>query len=104
MNLPPQLRSPAVDPSHSLRFDPEEKWLKRILMLLKVDASFENGVFVPAQLPALADRERVRLTIEAAATSREKSAGSIQGSHPDDQGSRIGNQLAIALDFHPDGC
>jgi Protein of unknown function DUF104 len=85
-------------------FSSEEKWIKRILMLLKGDASFENGVFVPPQRPALADRERVRLTIEAAASSREKSAGSIQGGHPDDQGSRTGNQLAIALDFHPDGC
>ena len=35
-------------------------------MALKVDASFDDGVFVPAQRPALADHERVRLTIEPA--------------------------------------
>jgi predicted DNA-binding antitoxin AbrB/MazE fold protein len=33
-------------------------------MTVKVDAIYENGVFVPTQQPALADHERVRLTIE----------------------------------------
>jgi predicted DNA-binding antitoxin AbrB/MazE fold protein len=33
-------------------------------MTLKVEATYENGVFVPVQPPALADHERVRLTIE----------------------------------------
>jgi hypothetical protein len=75
-------------------------------MALKVDASFEKGVFVPDQRPALADRERVRLTIEAAAAaaSSEKSAGSSLGGDPIDRGSRTGTHLAIALDYHPDGC
>ena len=73
-------------------------------MTLKVDASFENGVFVPTRRPALADHERVRLTIEAAAASSEKSAGSSLGGDPIDRGSRTGTHLAIALDYHPDGC
>jgi Protein of unknown function DUF104 len=73
-------------------------------MALKVDASFEKGVFVPDQRPALADRERVRLTIEAAAASPEKSAGSSLGGDPINRGSRTGTHLAIALDYHPDGC
>ena len=38
-------------------------------MTLKVEATFENGVFVPAQRPALADHQRVRLTIETEARS-----------------------------------
>jgi predicted DNA-binding antitoxin AbrB/MazE fold protein len=35
-------------------------------MALTLDATFENGVFVPAQRPELAEHERVRLTIEPA--------------------------------------
>jgi predicted DNA-binding antitoxin AbrB/MazE fold protein len=33
-------------------------------MAITIDAVFENGVFVPAQRPALAENERVRLTVE----------------------------------------
>ena len=71
-------------------------------MALKVDASFENGVFVPAKPPGLAERERVRLTIEPAALAHadlsdvgERADRNILGSQTD---------RAIALDFHPDGC
>jgi predicted DNA-binding antitoxin AbrB/MazE fold protein len=31
---------------------------------LTIEAIYENGVFVPAQAPGLAERERVRLVIE----------------------------------------
>ena len=71
-------------------------------MALKVDASFENGVFVPAKRPALADRERVRLTIETARTraeSREPAEATARSTS-----AREPTDLAIALDFHPDGC
>ncbi len=73
-------------------------------MILKVDASFENGVFVPANRPALADRERVRLTIEAAANTRGESQRFGDRDDSVDLGSRTSHNLAIALDFHPDGC
>ena len=33
-------------------------------MAVTIEATYENGVFVPARRPALADRQRVRLTIE----------------------------------------
>jgi predicted DNA-binding antitoxin AbrB/MazE fold protein len=33
-------------------------------MALTVEATFENGVFVPVHRPALQEHERVRLTIE----------------------------------------
>lgn len=68
-------------------------------MALKVEASFENGVFVPARRPDLDERERVRLTIDRTANTQADSNGF---NHSDDLGSRTG--LAIALDFHPDGC
>jgi predicted DNA-binding antitoxin AbrB/MazE fold protein len=68
-------------------------------MALKVDASFENGVFVPARRPGLAEHERVRLTIEPADKVETASSRSDSSINLD---SRTG--LAIALDFHPDGC
>ncbi len=38
-------------------------------MSLTVEATYENGVFVPLERPALADHERVRLTVESIASS-----------------------------------
>jgi predicted DNA-binding antitoxin AbrB/MazE fold protein len=38
-------------------------------MALTVEATFENGVFVPVQRPALQEHERVRLTIELMAVN-----------------------------------
>ena len=39
-------------------------------MSLKVNASFENGVFVPAKRPGLVEHERVCLTVEPLAERR----------------------------------
>jgi predicted DNA-binding antitoxin AbrB/MazE fold protein len=41
-------------------------------MPLTVEATFENGVFVPVQRPALADHERVRLTVEPVLTTSQR--------------------------------
>jgi predicted DNA-binding antitoxin AbrB/MazE fold protein len=71
-------------------------------MALKVEASFENGVFVPARRPELAESERVRLTIERTANTQADSDGFSHRAALTDLGSQTG--LAIALDFHPDGC
>jgi predicted DNA-binding antitoxin AbrB/MazE fold protein len=38
-------------------------------MALTVEATFENGVFVPLRRPALQEHERVRLTIEPIAVN-----------------------------------
>jgi hypothetical protein len=75
-------------------------------MALKVDASFENGVFVPAKRPGLAERERVRLTVEPVADAHADSKGFSHRDDFSDLASRSGLAiaLAIALDFHPDGC
>jgi Protein of unknown function DUF104 len=73
-------------------------------MALKVNASFQNGVFVPAERPTLADRERVRLTIE---TTNGAVASSLRAGRDEGQarvGLRTDSDLAIPLDFHPDGC
>jgi predicted DNA-binding antitoxin AbrB/MazE fold protein len=73
-------------------------------MALKVDATFEDGVFVPARRPVLAHGDRVRLTIEPAAPTVAATAGSSQGDSLINPGSRTDHALALALDFHPDGC
>jgi predicted DNA-binding antitoxin AbrB/MazE fold protein len=41
-------------------------------MILRLEATFENGVFVPAQRPTLAEHERVRLTVEQVAELPER--------------------------------
>jgi predicted DNA-binding antitoxin AbrB/MazE fold protein len=38
-------------------------------MTQAIEATYQNGVFVPAQKPALAEHERVRLTIETIPTN-----------------------------------
>ncbi len=38
-------------------------------MALSIEATFENGVFVPVRRPALQEHERVRLTIEPMAAN-----------------------------------
>ncbi len=67
-------------------------------MALKVDASFDDGVFVPAQRPALADHERVRLTIEPA---RQMPARSTHGDGLIHAGSRTDHNLAVARRYAP---
>jgi hypothetical protein len=71
-------------------------------MAFKVDASFENGVFVPTQRPGLSERERVRLTIEPVADLQADSKDSSEGESLIKFGSQTG--VAVALDYHPDGC
>jgi hypothetical protein len=69
-----------------------------VMMVLKIDASFENGVFVPSSRPGLADRERVRLTIERESRQLGVSRQQIAAE------TRSGGNPAIMLDYHPDGC
>jgi Protein of unknown function DUF104 len=73
-------------------------------MALRIDASFEKGVFVPARAPALTDRERVRLLIEPATSASQDSTGSRRDEHLPERSILTGPGLAAALDFHPDGC
>jgi predicted DNA-binding antitoxin AbrB/MazE fold protein len=74
-------------------------------MAFKIDASFENGVFVPAKRPGLAERERVRLTIESVGSKQADSQTfDRQEEACNNLGEQNGHNVAIALDFHPDGC
>jgi hypothetical protein len=71
-------------------------------MALKVNASFENGVFVPAIQPRLADRERVVLTVEPAVRP-ESEGGKVTGR----EGTAVAGprcNRVLELDYHPDGC
>ena len=74
-------------------------------MAFKIDASFENGVFVPANRPSLAERERVRLTIESVDSIQAdfKSFGR-QEEVCNNLGEQNDRNVAITLDYHPDGC
>ena len=68
-------------------------------MVVKLDASFQNGVFVPAERPNLMDREPVRLTVERGSASNR---GARDGQMTTGSGS--GHSQAAVLDYHPDGC
>ncbi len=68
-------------------------------MVVKLDASFQNGVFVPAERPNLMDREQVRLTVErSTASNRHERDGQTKPEPGND------DNLAAVLDYHPDGC
>ncbi|HZZ41883.1 MAG TPA: antitoxin family protein [Tepidisphaeraceae bacterium] len=43
-------------------------------MTQAIDATYQDGVFIPVQKPALAEHERVRLTIESIGTPVQQDA------------------------------
>lgn len=67
-----------------------------------LDATFENGVFVPMQRPILADHERVRLTIEpiSALPQRLKAIGRRCGRRIRLAPS-LAREIAVSPEFHP---
>jgi hypothetical protein len=78
---------------HFAAYQPLQDWLfwtlnqyslARPLMSLKIDASFDNGVFVSKQMSTLADRERVRLTVEQVhrAPARRQVIGPVEECRP----------------------
>jgi Protein of unknown function DUF104 len=67
-------------------------------MGLQVEATFENGVFVPEKQPHFSDRTRVRLTIERASGTNASDAVAAPTSLRRDR------DTAAALGYHPDGC
>jgi predicted DNA-binding antitoxin AbrB/MazE fold protein len=72
-------------------------------MSLTVEATFENGVFVPVQRPALADHERVRLTVEPIETS--PSAAEIvrrRGENRIQLDPQLAQEIALSKELHPD--
>jgi hypothetical protein len=68
------------------------------MMTMKIVASFENGVFVPTSRPGLDERERVRLTVERQPQGGGEKAQSAL------EPARSPGDVALALDYHPDGC
>jgi predicted DNA-binding antitoxin AbrB/MazE fold protein len=73
-------------------------------MALTVEATFENGVFVPVHRPALQEHERVRLTIEpvSVTTSGLDDLGRRRGRriHLDTE---LARQIASSSEFDLDG-
>jgi predicted DNA-binding antitoxin AbrB/MazE fold protein len=70
-------------------------------MAQTVEAVFENGVFVPAQRPALSEHERVRLLIEPLRVKAD--AGAIERRRrnrikvaPD-----LAQEIALSAEFDP---
>ena len=73
-------------------------------MALTVDATYENGVFVPTERPALAEHERVRLVVESIV--KPHSVVNTMSNRRDRRISldpRLAQDIASSPDFHPNG-
>ena len=69
-----------------------------------VDATFENGVFVPCQRPTLADHERVRLTIELiSALPQRLEAIGRRRDHRIRMDPTLAREIAVSPEFNPNG-
>jgi predicted DNA-binding antitoxin AbrB/MazE fold protein len=73
-------------------------------MTLKIEATYENGVFVPAQKPSLADHQRVHLTVESVtpAPAKTETGRRLQGRRII-LDSHLAQEIAESAEFHPDG-
>jgi predicted DNA-binding antitoxin AbrB/MazE fold protein len=72
-------------------------------MSLTVEATYENGVFVPLQRPALPDHERVRLTVEPIASPT--SAAEIVRHRRENRiqlDLQLAQEIALSKELHPD--
>jgi predicted DNA-binding antitoxin AbrB/MazE fold protein len=71
-------------------------------MILNIEATFENGVFVPVKKPAIAEHQRVRLFVEAIAPAPQCQPDEEQ--HP----TRIrlepsaAEEIALSAEFQPE--
>jgi predicted DNA-binding antitoxin AbrB/MazE fold protein len=69
-----------------------------------LEATFENGVFVPAQRPTLADHERVRLTIETISpTPQRLETLHHRRRHRIHLNPSLAHDIAQSPEFYPDG-
>jgi Protein of unknown function DUF104 len=72
-------------------------------MAQSIEATYENGVFVRAQNPTLADHERVRFTVEPLSTPPTGSPPTPRHNGRRIQlDSRLAQEIARASEFHPD--
>jgi predicted DNA-binding antitoxin AbrB/MazE fold protein len=74
-------------------------------MTLTIDATYENGVFVPVQRLDLADHERVRLTVEPIAPQlapleiiQRRRGRRIKGDP------QLAQEIALSPEFLPEEC
>jgi hypothetical protein len=75
-------------------------------MALTVQATYEDGVFVPAQKPPLANHDRVRLIVEPIGGAQGPEAGTVlfRKAKRIRLDPELARQIASAPEFHPDGC
>jgi len=70
-------------------------------MALTIEATFENGVFVPVQRPALGEKERVRLTVEPI-NGAEPGGGALAPRRRIVIDPELAREIASSPVFHPD--
>lgn len=73
-------------------------------MALTIEATYENGVFVPAQAPGLAEHERVRPVIEPlpVLTVSDVKAAPFQNDHRIQVDPQLEPEIAALPEFPPE--
>lgn len=74
-------------------------------MVMTIEATFENGVFIPAQRLSLAEHEHVRLTIEAivADTARRLEIVRCGRERRIRVDPALAEEIVMSPEFHPFG-
>ena len=71
-------------------------------MTLNIEATFENGVFVPANKPAIAEHQRVRLLVEPIQPTAEGPAPKLQRPDRIRINPDLAEEIALSAEFLPE--
>jgi predicted DNA-binding antitoxin AbrB/MazE fold protein len=73
-------------------------------MSLTIEATYENGVFVPAERPPLAERARVRLTIDSTPPPAAQAVNPVEfrRRHRIKLDAKLSQEIASSPEFLPE--
>jgi hypothetical protein len=71
-------------------------------MTLNIEATFENGVFVPANKPAIAEHQRVRLLVEPISPGTEARPPKVQLHDRIRVDPSLAEEIALSAEFIPE--
>ena len=71
-------------------------------MILNIEATFQNGVFVPTNRPAIAEHQRVRLSVETIANGSESQHDKAQHPTRIQLDPTLAEEIALSAEFEPE--
>jgi len=71
-------------------------------MTLNIEATFENGVFVPTNKPAIAEHQRVRLLVEPISPTRQGQPPKVQKPDRIRVDPALAEEIALSAEFLPE--